>query len=66
MNFIKRNAGFIVPVLFAFVAAMNLWEAIQSGRISQYLAAAGFGIAAVMFLISQVRVYKNSQHSGSE
>ena len=66
MGFFKRNAGFVVSFLFVFVAAMNLWEAIHSGRFSQYLAAGGFGGAAILFFINQRRAYKTSQEPGEQ
>lgn len=66
MSFFKRNAGYVVPVLFAFLSAMNMWEAIHSGRFFQYMAAVGFGGAAILFYISQRRIYKNSQKSSDQ
>jgi hypothetical protein len=49
MDFFRRNARFILPLPWAFLAAAKLWEAAHGGDTATWYMAIAFGGLACLF-----------------
>jgi hypothetical protein len=63
MRFFQKNARFIVPLPFLFLAFIKFSEAVENGNNVQLLGATGFLGVALLFYWVQKRIYLQRQKS---
>ena len=66
MNFLKRNAMYILPAPWLVASASEFGMAAHQGGDTKYIAAVAFGCLAVLFYVSQKRRYQALQASEKE
>lgn len=57
MKFFQKNARFIVPLPFLFLAFIKASEAIDDGNKAHFLASVGFLGVALLFYLVQKHIY---------